>query len=296
MPSNLKNNTNRNAHLSRPTRSQILRHNLFLIRRLHYEEIAREDPVRALHFLQTRLSESIDHSDPVQLREFHQLTSLLFRIRVKPAQQEHSNTSRRSACTNSHTDGDRDLHRPPLIDSSATLCSSHDNSSSSSSGHHSNSADSAAADDDDGADNAPFGAGSGRVPTNKLGDVAAASSELRYASDDAASMTSSSESSMSSACSQPPDTGCCVGSTAATATASVTATALANQSTGSVALAELRLQQAQRLSDRFGGELADVQHRRSLLYNRIVSMLPADMVQPTAWLADVCRGVAEVKL
>lgn len=57
------------------------------MRRLQYEEIASVDPVRALHYLQTSLSESIDHSDPVQLREFHKLASILFRTTSGAAQK-----------------------------------------------------------------------------------------------------------------------------------------------------------------------------------------------------------------
>lgn len=62
----------------------MLRHNVFLLRRLHYEEIASVDAVRALHYLQTSLSESIDHDDPAQLREFHKMASLLFRADAQP--------------------------------------------------------------------------------------------------------------------------------------------------------------------------------------------------------------------
>lgn len=65
--------------LSRPSRQQILRHCKYLIRRLEYEEIVKTNSIRAVGYLQTRLSEIIDHSDEEQLHEFHKLASLLFK-------------------------------------------------------------------------------------------------------------------------------------------------------------------------------------------------------------------------
>lgn len=65
--------------LNRPSRQQILRHCKYLIRRLEYEEIVKTNSVRAVGYLQTRLSEIIDHTDPEQLQEFHKLASLLFK-------------------------------------------------------------------------------------------------------------------------------------------------------------------------------------------------------------------------
>lgn len=65
--------------LNRPSRQQILRHCKYLIRRLEYEEIVKTNSVRAVGYLQTRLSEIIDHSDPEQLQEFHKLACLLFK-------------------------------------------------------------------------------------------------------------------------------------------------------------------------------------------------------------------------
>lgn len=63
----------------RPSRQQILRHSKYLIRRLEYEEIVKTNSIRAVGYLQTRLSEIIDHSDPEQLQELHKLASLLFK-------------------------------------------------------------------------------------------------------------------------------------------------------------------------------------------------------------------------
>ena len=65
--------------LRRPTRQQILRHCKYLIRRLEYEEIVKTNSIRAVGYLQTRLSDIIDHKDSDQLQEFHKLASLLFK-------------------------------------------------------------------------------------------------------------------------------------------------------------------------------------------------------------------------
>ena len=56
-----------------------MRHCKYLIRRLEYEEITKQDPFRAIEYLQTSLSDIIDHDDPEQLDEFHKLASLLFK-------------------------------------------------------------------------------------------------------------------------------------------------------------------------------------------------------------------------
>lgn len=63
----------------RPSRQQLLRHCKYIIRRLEYEEIVKTNSIRAVGYLQTRLSEIIDHNDTEQLQEFHKLASLLFK-------------------------------------------------------------------------------------------------------------------------------------------------------------------------------------------------------------------------
>lgn len=67
-----------NSNLNRPTRQQILQHCKFMIRKLEYEEMTRLDPLYAMGYLQTRLSDIIDHNDPAQLKQFHKLAALLF--------------------------------------------------------------------------------------------------------------------------------------------------------------------------------------------------------------------------
>lgn len=69
----------------RPSRQQILRQSKYMIRRLEYEEIVKTNSIRAVGYLQTRLSDIIDHTDPEQLQEFHKLASLLFKCYDTPA-------------------------------------------------------------------------------------------------------------------------------------------------------------------------------------------------------------------
>uniref|UniRef100_A0A182NNJ1 F5/8 type C domain-containing protein n=1 Tax=Anopheles dirus TaxID=7168 RepID=A0A182NNJ1_9DIPT len=65
--------------LEKPNRGNILRYCKYLLRKQEYEEITKNDPHSAILYLQTKLYDIIDHSDPVQLKEFHKLPSLLFK-------------------------------------------------------------------------------------------------------------------------------------------------------------------------------------------------------------------------
>lgn len=65
--------------LEKPTREEILNHCRYLVRKLFYEEISRVNPIQALHYLQTHVSEVINHSDPVQLNNFHKMAAFLFK-------------------------------------------------------------------------------------------------------------------------------------------------------------------------------------------------------------------------
>lgn len=82
--------------INRPSRQRILRYCKYLIRRLEYEEIVKTNSIRAVGYLQTRLSDIIDHCDPEQLNEFHKLASLLFKC-DDTAQIEIETPSRRSS-------------------------------------------------------------------------------------------------------------------------------------------------------------------------------------------------------
>ncbi|KAK7873640.1 hypothetical protein R5R35_009328 [Gryllus longicercus] len=64
--------------LCRPTHLQLLQRCKLLIRKHRFEEIALKNRMAALHYLQTSLSEIIDHDDPEQTKEFQLLTSVLF--------------------------------------------------------------------------------------------------------------------------------------------------------------------------------------------------------------------------
>ncbi|XP_037825080.1 muskelin isoform X1 [Lucilia sericata] len=66
--------------LEKPKRDEILRHCRFLLRKLHYEEMAKSDPYKAMQFLRQHIAEVIDHNNKEQLKNFHKLASLLFKI------------------------------------------------------------------------------------------------------------------------------------------------------------------------------------------------------------------------
>lgn len=65
-----------------------------MIRRLEYEEIVKTNSIRAVGYLQTRLSEIIDHGNSEQLQEFHKLASLLFK-----GDDIENDTPTNTACT-----------------------------------------------------------------------------------------------------------------------------------------------------------------------------------------------------
>lgn len=55
--------------LSRPSHEQILQKCKFLIRKHKFEELALENSVEALEYLQTKIAEIIDHNDEEQTKE-----------------------------------------------------------------------------------------------------------------------------------------------------------------------------------------------------------------------------------
>ncbi|XP_012278648.1 muskelin isoform X2 [Orussus abietinus] len=65
--------------LCRPPHEQILRKCQLIIRKHKFEELASKNSVEALEYLQTKISEIIDHNDVEQTKEFQSLTSVLFR-------------------------------------------------------------------------------------------------------------------------------------------------------------------------------------------------------------------------
>ncbi|CAG7818322.1 unnamed protein product [Allacma fusca] len=64
--------------LIRPSRQDLLRRCKLMLRRQRFEELASQDSLTALLYLQTSLSELINHEDPQQTKEFQRLTLLLF--------------------------------------------------------------------------------------------------------------------------------------------------------------------------------------------------------------------------
>lgn len=65
--------------LTKPTRNHVLNYCKYLIRKQEYEEICEIDTIKAVYYLQTKLSETINKHDQLQVQEFHKLASLLFR-------------------------------------------------------------------------------------------------------------------------------------------------------------------------------------------------------------------------
>lgn len=52
----------------RPKRDEILKHCRYLVRKLHYEEMAKADPYKAMHYLRHHIAEVIDHNNEEQLK------------------------------------------------------------------------------------------------------------------------------------------------------------------------------------------------------------------------------------
>ncbi|KAF3425856.1 hypothetical protein E2986_01738 [Frieseomelitta varia] len=65
--------------LCRPSHEQIQRRCKLLIRKYKFKELALNNSIDALEYLQTKVSEIIDHNDMEQTKEFQLLTSLLFK-------------------------------------------------------------------------------------------------------------------------------------------------------------------------------------------------------------------------
>jgi len=51
----------------RPKRDEILKHCRFLVRKMRYEEMTRQDPFKAMQYLRHHIAAVIDHSDAEQL-------------------------------------------------------------------------------------------------------------------------------------------------------------------------------------------------------------------------------------
>ncbi|KAH8375385.1 hypothetical protein KR200_002878 [Drosophila serrata] len=74
--------------LEKPKREEILKHCRFLVRKLRYEEMTRQDPLKAMQYLRHHIAAVIDHSDAEQLNNFHKLASLLFKSHDNSLERE----------------------------------------------------------------------------------------------------------------------------------------------------------------------------------------------------------------
>jgi len=65
--------------LCRPSSDHLLRRCKYLIRKHRFQEIAKQDPLMALQYLQTQLAQMVDHADQEESREFQLLATTLFK-------------------------------------------------------------------------------------------------------------------------------------------------------------------------------------------------------------------------
>lgn len=65
--------------LCRPSKEQLLRRCKHLVRQHCFREITFKDPLSALRYLQTELSDTVDHSNPEEEREFQLQAASLFK-------------------------------------------------------------------------------------------------------------------------------------------------------------------------------------------------------------------------
>ncbi|KAK2582051.1 hypothetical protein KPH14_002756 [Odynerus spinipes] len=83
--------------LCRPSHEQILKKCKLIIRKHKFEELALNNSIEALEYLQTKVSEIIDHDDIEQTKEFQLLTSILFREQTKSLEEATGSSTASSA-------------------------------------------------------------------------------------------------------------------------------------------------------------------------------------------------------
>ncbi|XP_078047275.1 muskelin 1 [Augochlora pura] len=76
---NLRLNDFWQLKLRKPSQEEVVKRCKLLIRKHKFKELAMSSSVEALEYLQTQVSEIIDHNDMEQTKEFQLLTSILFR-------------------------------------------------------------------------------------------------------------------------------------------------------------------------------------------------------------------------
>ncbi|XP_034135875.1 muskelin isoform X2 [Drosophila guanche] len=107
--------------LEKPKRDEILKHCRFLVRKMRYEEMARQNPMQAMQYLRHNIADVIDHDDAEQLNNFHKLASLLFKTHDGCLDQRESFVATTAICRNTEElDTDADLPMKELSDGSAT--------------------------------------------------------------------------------------------------------------------------------------------------------------------------------
>ncbi|XP_058054981.1 muskelin isoform X4 [Anopheles bellator] len=102
--------------LEKPNRDNILRYCKYLLRKQEYEEITKNDPLSAIVYLQTKLYDIIDHGDPVQLKEFHKLASLLFKSDITAGEGETEPISLLTCSLVGGGGGSKHKQQPPSRD------------------------------------------------------------------------------------------------------------------------------------------------------------------------------------
>ncbi|XP_017485402.1 PREDICTED: muskelin isoform X1 [Rhagoletis zephyria] len=201
--------------LEKPKRNEILMHCRYLVRKLHYEEMARTDQLKAMQYLRNHVAEVIDHSNAEQVNNFHKLASLLFR-----------------------TD-----------DSSAA-------------------------------------AGRSPLATPPLGKALKMDSSIQVENLATDMTTESAESGDK----QPPDEDCSNKSDVTNPTDDLSMESCDSTATSSSmsAVSDLAVRHGRRSSSKrsHDGKLQELRRRRAFLFNKLVQLMPANMVQPERNLSD----------
>ncbi|KAI4496372.1 hypothetical protein M0804_000182 [Polistes exclamans] len=96
--------------LCRPSHEQVLQKCKLIIRKHKFEELALNNSVEALEYLQTKVSEIIDHNDKEQEKEFQLLTSVLFREQTRSLDETADSNPTSSAVSSNFIDINTDQY------------------------------------------------------------------------------------------------------------------------------------------------------------------------------------------
>lgn len=209
-----------------------------MIRRLEYEEIVKTNSIRAVGYLQTRLSEIIDHSDEEQLHEFHKLASLLFKCDDYMDSDVQTTTASSSRSNSSAMEID-----PKSLAINQTSCSSGVAVSSSGGGG--------------GGGVGVVGGGSGGVGGGASSDSNDSTSSRIHIDTKDWSMKTERYHNYT----PPPPTICCYG-------------------------ANTLKKDAELFTSKSEEQQFEVKNQRFLLYNKLIELMPEQMIQPKGNLSD----------